>query len=113
LISYVILGVASPKLQHYIAGKFSGEAIPDRLNCQVNNDSIRDEIVAKAIKKKLNLQPSLNAEALTQLPALKLGQTQLYPLGVATQAKQPLLPPPVVVSKQPPKQTRSPFTLNA
>ena len=113
LISYAILGVASPKLQHYIAGKFSGEALPDRLNCQVNNDSIRDEIVAKAIKKKLNLQPSFNAEALTQLPALKLGQTQLYPLAGGVQPKQPLLPPPAVTVKQPPKQTRSPFTVTA
>ena len=78
VVSYAILGVASPKLQHWVAGNFSGEAIPERLKPNVDKEAIKNEIVAEAIKKKLQ-EKQPNEPVPNQLPSLlRLGKIPLY-----------------------------------
>jgi hypothetical protein len=79
VVSYAILGVASPKLQHWAASHFSGEAIPERLKPNVDKEAIKNEIVAEAIKKKLQ-EKQPNEPVPNQLPSLlRLGKIPLYP----------------------------------
>lgn len=78
VVSYAILGVASPKLQHWVASNFSGEAIPERLKPNVDKEAIKNEIVAEAIKKKLQ-EKQPNEPVPNQLPSLlRLGKIPLY-----------------------------------
>jgi hypothetical protein len=74
VVSYAILGVASPKLQHWVASNFSGEKLPERLKPNMDKEAIRNEIVAEAIKKKL-VEQQPNTPIPLQVPSLlRLGK---------------------------------------